>query len=422
MISSKEFEMIREIKGRKELEHIRRLSKIGDRFVGTEGDRKAIRYIRKEFKALGLEVKETKIKVPTFIELRESVLRVEATGEPFAAIPPYFSPSTPEEGIRAEVAFVGEGEEEDYKRTEVQGKIVLILETGLGYSKFWLGTFAERAAQHGAVGLIVIHPMPWPYRMSMEAGNSKIENRFCTKRLPGVCISGVDGAKLMHHIGKGEALVYLNVQTNTEDRESVVLSGIKRGTTLPRERIGLIGHRDNGIAPGANDNLSGSGCQLEIARVMSKKKSKRSFEFISSTAEEGVTIGAWNYCQVHKEDLKKNMKALIDIDMVGVGGMVKQVERGLWPDSPPILQPKWLMKMVDEVAEDLGYYFGRMTAGWGVAESARFMEIGVPATWFWAPDDPYYHSVHDSFDKINPNSLKAVSDVAAIVMWRLANQ
>jgi aminopeptidase YwaD len=422
MISTKEFEMIREIKGKNELEHIKRISRIGDRFVGTEGDRKVIRHIRKEFKDLGLEIRETKIKVPTFIELKEPVLRVEATGEQFAAIPPYFSLSTTEEGIRAEVVFVGEGEEEDYKGVGVQGKLVLIIETGLGFSKFWLGTFAERAAQHGAVGLIVIHPMPWPYRMSMEAGNSRIENRFCAKRLPGVCISGVDGAKLMYHMGKGETLVYLNVQTKMEDRESVVISGIKRGTTLPQERIGLIGHRDNGIAPGANDNLSGSACQLEIARVLSKRKAKRSFEFISSTAEEGVTIGAWNYCQQHREDLKKNMKALVDIDMVGVGGMIKQVERGLWPDSRPILQPKWLMKMVDEVAEDLGYCFGRMTAGWGVAESARFLEVGVPATWFWAPDDPYYHSIHDTFDKINPNSLKTVSDVAAIVMWRLANR
>ena len=331
--------MIRGIKGKRELEHIKRISKIGNRFVGTEGDRKAIRYIRKEFTDLGLEIKETKIKVPTFIELREAVLRVKAEGEPFAAIPPYFSPSTPEEGIQAEVVFVGEGEEGDYKGLNVQGKIVLIMETGLGYSKFWLGTFAERAARHGAVGLIVIHPMPWPYRMSMEAGNSRIENRFCAKRLPGVCISGVDGAKLMRHLGKGETLVTLNVQTNMEDRESLVLSGIKRGTTSPQDRIGLIGHRDNGIAPGANDNLSGSACLLEIARILSQKKSKRSFEFISSTAEEGVTIGAWQYCQQHKEDLKKNMKALIDIDMVGVGGMVKQVEKGLWPDSPPSSSP-----------------------------------------------------------------------------------
>jgi uncharacterized FAD-dependent dehydrogenase len=87
MISTKELEMIREIKGKNELEHIKRISKIGDRFVGTEGDRKVIRYIRKEFKALGLEFRETKIKVPTFIELKEPVLRVEATGDQFTAIP-----------------------------------------------------------------------------------------------------------------------------------------------------------------------------------------------------------------------------------------------------------------------------------------------------------------------------------------------
>jgi len=240
MISTKEFEMIREIKGKNELEHIKRISKIGDRFVGTEGDRKVIRYIRREFKALGLEIKETKIKVPTFIELEEPVLRLEATGEQFAAIPPYFSPSTPEEGIRAEVVAIGEGEDKDYENADVRGKVVLLGETGLGYSKFWLGTFAERAANYGAVGLIVIHPMPWPYRMSMEAGNSNIQNRFCSKRLPALCISGIDGARLMYRLGKGEAFIYLNVQTTMEERESVVVSGIKRGATLPQERIVLL--------------------------------------------------------------------------------------------------------------------------------------------------------------------------------------
>ena len=422
MITAEELEMIREIKGRNELRHVERISEIGDRFVGTEGDRKAFEYIRNEFTRLKLEMRETKIKVPTFLQVEDPILRNDRTGEVYEAIPPYFSPSTPEEGIRAEVVLVGEGEEEDYKKIDVKGKIVLLMETGLGYSKFWLGTFAERAANQGAMGLIVIHPMPWPYRMSMEAGNSRIENRFCARRLPALCISGIDGARLMYRLGKGQGIVHMKVETKMEERESRVLSGIKRGTTFPHERIGLIGHRDNGIAPGANDNLSGTSCLLEIARVLSKREPKRGFEFISSTAEEGVTIGAWSYCQEHKEDLKKNMKALIDIDMVGVGGMIKQVEKGLWPDSEPIVQPEWLMEMVDGVAEDLGYYFGRMTAGWGVAESARFLEVGIPATWFWAPDDPYYHSKYDSFDKVNPNSLKSVSDVAAIVMWRLANQ
>jgi len=161
---------------------------------------------------------------------------------------------------------------------------------------------------------------------------------------------------------------------------------------------------------------------LEIARVLSKTRPKRTFEFISTTGEEDATPGAWAYCHIHEADLVKNMKALLDMDMISVGSIAKQVERGEWPDCEPIIHPDWLLKMVDDVAADLGYGFGRMTAGWGVPEEGRFNQIGVPATVFWAADDPYYHSVHDDVDKVNPNCLKALGDTVAIVAWRLTNQ
>ncbi len=421
MISDEEFALIRQIKSRRELEHIETLAALGDRFVGTEGDRQAIAYVTQVFDELGLEIRETPIEVPTFLDTAPPVLTVANTGERYDAITPYFSPSTPPGGLSAEVVPIIGGQDSDYQGTDVSGKIVLLMEVEGGFSMFWLGTFAERAAARGAVGLIIIHPMPWPYRMSMEAGNSQIAERFCARRLPALCLSALDGARLMYEIGRGNGLVHMVCETLIEDRESVIISGFSRGSDGSDERIGLIGHRDNGIAPGANDNLSGTATMLELARVLSPKQGKRGFEFISSTAEEGVTIGAWSYCQQHKDDLRQNMKALIDVDMIGVGGRIKQVERGLWPDCEPLVQPDWLMDLVDEVAEELGYQFGRMTAGWGVAESGRFLEIGVPATWLWAPDDPYYHSVEDSPDKINPINLKGVSDVVAIVMWRLAN-
>jgi hypothetical protein len=78
------------------------------------------------------------------------------------------------------------------------------------------------------------------------------------------------------------------------------------------------------------------------------------------------------------------------------------------------------MRWVEQVADDLGYDVGRMTAEWGVAESARFLEAGVPAIWFWKPDDFYYHSAHDTVENIDGNSLKAVADITATVAWQLA--
>ena len=320
------------------------------------------------------------------------------------------------------MVLVGDGTEEDYRRVNVRGKIAVLLETTLGFSKFWLGTFAEKAAQAGAVGMVLIHPMPWPYRMSMEAGNSNPKKRFCEQKLPAVCISAIDGFKLMHAIGKGEARVRLEAKTRIEERDSVIISAFHWGTEYPEERVGILAHRDSAIAPGANDNGSGSGTMLELARVLSQTKPKRSFEFISTTAEDGATVGAYKYCEVHKEDLVENMKALIDMDMLSGAGVVKQIEVGHWPDTEPIKHPAWLMEMVDDVAADLGYGFGRMSASWGVPEEGRFIDIGVPATCFWGDDDPYYHSIHDTVDKVNSANLKAAADTVAIVAWRLANQ
>jgi len=421
MVTDFELSLQRQISGLKALSHVRELAKIGYRFVGTQGDKDSIKYIKDQFKAYGLEIKETPFRTLTF-EDEKPLLKLLSTGEELEGVVPLFSPSTPAGGVEADAVLVGDGQEEDYRGADVQGKIVILTEETLGYSKFWLGTFADRAGRAGAVGMIFIHPMPWPYRMSMEAGNSNLENRFCERKLPAICISAVGGLKLMHALSTGNCKVYMETKTLIEERESVIISGFLKGTEFPEERVGILAHRDNAIAPGANDNGSGTGTLLEIARVLCRAKPKRTLEFISTTAEEDATPGAWTYCHVHKADLVKNMKALLDMDMISVGGIVKQVERGEWPDCDPIIHPDWLMKMVDEVAADLGYGFGRMTAAWGVPEEGRFNQIGVPATVFWGADDPYYHSIHDTIDKVNPNSLKALGDTIAIVAWRLANQ
>jgi len=421
VIAEYEWNLLRQISGLKAINHVQELAKIGYRFVGTEGDKKSIRYVKDQFCSCRLEIKETPFRTLAFEE-EKPILKILSTGEELEGIVPLFSPSTLQGGIETDVIWIGDGQEEDYKKVDVRGKVIILTEETLGYSKFWLGTFADRAAQAGAVGIVFIHPMPWPYRMTMEAGNSNLNNRFCEKKLPAICISAVGGLKLLRAFSTGNCKVRLETKTLIEERESVIISGFLKGAEFPEEKVGILAHRDNAIAPGANDNGSGTGTLLEVARVLSQIKPKRSIEFISTTAEEDTTPGAWTYCQVHKADLVKNMKALLDMDMISVGSIVKQVEKGEWPDCEPILHPDWLIKMVDEVATDLGYGFGKMFAAWGVPEEGRFNQIGVPATVFWAPDDPYYHSIHDAIDKINPNNLKAVADTVALVVWRLANQ
>jgi Iap family predicted aminopeptidase len=421
VLSPAEHELRARISGARAVSHVELLVAAGDRFVGSEGDARAAEDVRALFAGLGLEVRDRPF---TTLGYRHdsAALTLLADGRRFEAIPPYFSPATPSGGVQGELAFVGEGDAAAYDGLDVAGKIAVMQEVGLGYSRFWLGTFAAEAARRGAVGLVVIHPLPWPYRMSMEAGNGDLARRFADEQLPVVCVSGIDGAAVMHAIGAGSARAELAVASEMKDVESRNVSGTLRGSEWPDETLVLVAHRDHGIPPGANDNGSGYGTMVEIAAAMAGMRLRRSIEFLCTTAEEGTTPGVQAYIESRRDEgTLGDVRAAIDLDMFGVGGRLKLVELGLWPDTDPIPHTEWLMRRLEGVAEELGYDVGRMTAPWGVAESGRFLQAGVPAAWFWKPDDFYYHSVHDGIDNLDGNSLKAVADITAIAVARMAD-
>jgi Zn-dependent M28 family amino/carboxypeptidase len=226
----------------------------------------------------------------------------------------------------------------------------------------------------------------------------------------------------LHAIGRGGAEAHLLVECELPEVTSWNVSGVLRGSEFPDETVLVHAHRDHGLPPGANDNGSGFGTMMEMAAALADTRPRRSIEFLCPTAEEGVTHGIASYIAARDaEGTLAQIRAAIDLDMFGVGSKLKLVELGLWPDTDPIPHTEWLMQWVERLADELGYDVGRMTASWGVAESGRFIEAGVPAIWFWKPDDFYYHSVHDSVDKLDGNSLKAVADITAIALWQLAN-
>ena len=406
------------IHGRSALKHIENICEFGPRFVGTKGDQKTLEYAQNHYEKLGLKIEHTKFKATSYDE-KNIELTLTDTGTKLDPVSPYYTKPC-KEGVSGELVYLGAGREEDYEGKSVEGKIVVLNESATGWDWFWLGTFSERAAVHGAVGLVIIHPFPWPNRMSMEAGNLNIKNRFPDKQVPSACISALDGLKVMQHIGEGKNNASLKLDSALDELDAVILSGVIEGSQWPEERIAVIGHRDSPFHLGANDNGSGIACQLEIAQTLSKLKPKRSIEFICSTAEEGVSPGAWEYVQAHKNRLP-NMKALINIDMVAVGGTLHLVDGGQWHDTEPFEYSSWLMEKIEGVADELGYHVSRMTAT-ATSEETRFHMEGVPVTWFWKADDYHYHSKHDTPEKVDANTLKALSDITAITMWRLANE
>ncbi|MBQ3405164.1 MAG: M28 family peptidase, partial [Oscillospiraceae bacterium] len=247
------------------------------------------------------------------------------------------------------------------------------------------------------------------------------ERQFYDELIPAVCVSALDGLKIMYLLGAGRNRARLVCDTEISLRESYIIVGIHRGTELPHETVGIIAHRDVVVDPGANDNGSGSGVMMELARLMSKRSYRRTMLFISSTGEEGVTWGSYLYTRA-KKDMLKNMKALFNLDMFAVGGKLNLVDRGYWPDTGWMTHSEELNSRIMALADELGYDLGLMEADWGVSESDRFQSLGVPSIWFWKDGDPNYHTVRDVLENVDGNSLKVVGDLVGITAGRILEQ
>ena len=81
------------------LEHIEHLVSLGDRFVGSEGDRGGAEYARAKFREFGFEVEDREFSTLGYHHSRAKLRFIEST-RVFDAIPPYFAPPTPEGGVR----------------------------------------------------------------------------------------------------------------------------------------------------------------------------------------------------------------------------------------------------------------------------------------------------------------------------------
>jgi len=92
------------------------------------------------------------------------------------------------------------------------------------------------------------------------------------------------------------------------------------GSTFPEEYVIIGGHYDSysndELAPGADDNASGTSGVMEVARILSKGSFKRSIVFCTFSGEEYGLYGSRAYAERCKNE-GKNIIAYINLDMIG---------------------------------------------------------------------------------------------------------
>ncbi|MDQ6822252.1 MAG: M20/M25/M40 family metallo-hydrolase [Actinomycetota bacterium] len=397
--------------------HVQRLCDCGDRFAGQPGDAPAARYVEECLQSYGLEIERTRCELVSF---RERSCRLElADGTELDAMSAYYSVSTPG-SLRVPVVYIGSGSEKSYEDKDVRGAIVLLEETALGYDLFWLGDLCERAAAKGAVGLVAIHPFPWSYRMSLEFGKFNLAKRFAEPSVPAIAVSAPSALRLVSAMAAGQGTVTFDLQTENQPCLSDHVAGVLRGSKRPGDRIIVLAHRDIPVPPGANDNGSGTATMLEVARMLCDQPLDCSVVFLSIAGEEGRAEGTAKYIEALGDEIGM-VKAAISVDMIAAGGPLRLVDRIHWPDRPPETFTPWLLEMLEHSASSLGYQLERYATEAG-ADAGRFLAAGVPAAWFWKPDDFRYHSREDKPEYVDANAIKAAADIIADTIVTLANR
>ncbi|RAJ85507.1 peptidase M28-like protein [Chitinophaga dinghuensis] len=166
-----------------------------------------------------------------------------------------------------------------------------------------------------------------------------------------------------------------------------------------------IGRHDaaatDSIFNGADDNASGIGGLLAIAKYFKAHPPKHTLIFLATDAEEMGLLGAKDFVE-HPPVAKENMIMNLNMDMIAHNDKNELYACG--PGVEPALKP-----YVEKVAatSDIKLIIGHDAPNTGhenwipQSDQLPFYEAKIPFIYFGVEDHPDYHKVSDEYDRIN---------------------
>jgi hypothetical protein len=349
-----------------------------------------------------------------------------------------YSKGTSKEGVVAQLIDVGGGTDaKDYAGKKVRGRLVLA-------SGRAMPVHEEAVRKRGAAGVIT-DTMPYEFpgvRESLDVPdahayqgiwpNAKTLNKLAF----GFSLSKRQGDYLRGLLKSGKKV---ELKATVDARlfpayEEVVTATIK-GSELPGEEIFVIAHLCH-PKPGANDNASGSGAVLEIARTITTlvrtgkiARPRRTIRFMWVPE----TLGTVAYLAAH-DDVPSRFVAGINLDMVGEDqekcGSTLQMTKT--PDSLPSFLNDYMTDVYERSLKSLDRLVGlglvskfRFSASTfsGGSDHAEFTTstTRVPCVSFTQWPDKFYHTSMDTMDNVSEDSMRRICWVGAVGALELAN-
>ncbi|HSK10926.1 MAG TPA: DUF4910 domain-containing protein [Vicinamibacterales bacterium] len=331
--------------------------------------------------------------------------------------------------VEAELVDVGTGVgEESYRGKDVRGKLVLA--TGAP------GAVAQAAVvERGAVGMIGWYTPDtrpgYPTMVRYTAFWPTWEQRG--RQGIGFNVSKQQGWMLKQMLDEGRRVVLqADVEAEFYETQVETLTVSLPGAEEPSKELLIVGHLCH-PTPSANDNASGSGGMLEMARALKRlvdtgaiPRPRRTIRFLWVPEFAGTVP----YIKAHLERTR-NTLAVINCDMIGedlakTGGLFTITQT---PESLPTY------------LNDVAIHFARLVEGLGLkaaggtdnafawraapysggSDHLIFNDgsLRVPALMF-GHGDIFHHTSLDTMDKVDASELRRVCTIALSTMVYLA--
>jgi hypothetical protein len=349
-----------------------------------------------------------------------------------------FSNATPPEGVTAELVDVGAGTKpKDYEGKDVKGKFVL----ASGRAK---RVHEQAVYKYGALGVItdtITYEMP-NVRESIDIPDAHAYQAIwptaeeLDKVAFGFSLSKRQGNQLRSLLKNGKTVkLKATVNARLFSGKLDVVTATIPGTSKSNEEIFLIAHLCH-PKPSANDNASGSGLLLEIARTIKALISKSKIQPPARTIRfiwVPETLGSVAYISNHN-DLPQRLVAGVNLDMVGQNQELCKSTLNLdrTPDSLPSYLNDFVFSLIEQSVKEFDpqTHFGsgstfryNTTAFSGGSDHAEFTEAttSVPCIMLLQWPDLYYHTSMDTIDKVSEDTLKRVGWITTVAALTLAN-
>ena len=208
---------------------------------------------------------------------------------------------------------------------------------------------------------------------------------------------------------------------------------------LADERVLLVAHLDStsnqeqNLAPGADDNATGSAGLLEAAAVFRHYQFARTIHLVWFSGEEQSRRGSEFFVEDYAEWLP-DIVGVVNLDMFGHDAdddRCFEVHAGVLPGSSQIAET--MSSVIETYSLELTFDFMDDKRAYRLSDHAAFWNLGVPAVMvtensLWQPGEtcgkvdynPAYHTTADSTTYLNPETGFSILQAALGTVAHLA--